>query len=162
MPTNHYNTMSYRDKTGEVSSFTVFNDAITAASLPGYLTQLTDFRAKTEALLIGFNSRNTWVGDADDNGADLPASNYAQRENKLRVVYKDVVTNEEFEITLPTIDLNLLTFIPGAKDYVQFSGAGVNAAVTQWVTAFEALASSPTDGTHNVVVIKMQFVGRNS
>lgn len=162
MPTTHYNTMTYLDKTGEKSTFTVFNDAITAVSLPGYLAQLTDFRAKTEALLLGTNVRNTWVGDADKNAEVLPASNYAQRENKLRVIYVGDTTGDEFEITLPTIDLALLTFIPGGKDYIQISGAGVNAAITDWITSFEAIASSPDDPAESVTVIKMQFVGRNS
>lgn len=162
MATEHYSTMSYRDKTGETSSFTIYNDAITAVSIAAFLAQLTTFRAKTEALLLGFNYRNTWVGDADINGADLPASNYAQRENKLRVLYKDTTTGEVFELTLPTIDLSKLTFIPGAKDFIQFAGAGVDAAITEWVTAFEAIASPPSDMTHNVQVTGMQFVGRNS
>jgi len=162
MPTTHYNTMSYLDKTGEVSGFTVFNDAITAVSLPGYLANLTDFRAKTEALLLGTNIRNAWVGDADANAAVLPASNYAQRENKLRVIYVGLITGKDYELTLPTIDLSLLTFIPGGKDYIQISGAGVNAAITDWIASFEALASTPDDPAEGVDVIKMQFVGRNS
>lgn len=154
--------MTFIDQTGEKSGFTVYNDAITAVSLPGFLAQLTDFRAKTVALVLGNNTRNTWVGDADDNGDALPGNNYAQRENKLRVVYRDTTTLEEYELTIPTVDLALLTFIPGGKDFVQFSGAGVNAAVTDWVTSFEALASPPENPTHNVQVVKMQFVGRNS
>lgn len=162
MATTHYNTMTFIDETAEKSGFTVFNDAITAVSLPGFLAQLTTFRAATNAIVLGNNTRNTWVGDADDNGDALPGNNYAQRENKLRVVYRDTTTLEEYEITIPTIDLALLTFIPGAKDYVQFSGAGVNAAITAWVTAFEAIASPPEAPGNNVVVVKMQFVGRNS
>lgn len=162
MPTTHYNTMSYLDETGEVSGFTVFNDAVTAVSIAGYLTQLGEFRTATNALALGTNLRNTWVGDADENARDLPGNNYAQRENKLRVIYADTTSGKEHELTIPTIDLALLTFIPGGKDYVQFSGAGVNAAVTTWVTKFEALASPPDEPTHGVEVVKMQFVGRNS
>jgi len=162
MATTHYNTMSFLDETDEVGSFTVYNDAVTAVSIAGYLTQLTDFRAKTNALTLGTNLRNVWVGDADDNARDLPGNNYAQRENKLRVMYQGVTSGKDFEISIPTIDLALLTFIPGGKDYVQFSGAGVNVAITNWVTSFEAIASSPDDPAENVVVTKMQYVGRNT
>lgn len=154
--------MSFLDQTGEVGTFTVFNDAITAVSIAGYLTQLTDFRAKTVALTRGTNLRNTWVGDADDNGRVLPGDNLAQRENKLEVTYQDTTTDKEYTLAIPTIDLTLLEFIPGAKDAVRFSGAGVNAAVTDWVTAFQALASPPDEPTHNVVVTKMKFIGVNS
>lgn len=162
MATTHYNTMSFLDETDEVSSFTVYNDAITAVSIAAFLAQLTDFRAKTVAITLGTNLRNTWVGDADDNGRVLPGNNFAQRENKLRVVYQDDTTLEQYEITVPTIDLALLEFIPGAKDYVQFAGAGVNAAITDWVTSFEALASPPENPGNAITVLKMQFVGRNS
>jgi len=154
--------MSFLDETDEVGSFTVYNDAVTAVSIAGYLTQLTDFRAKVNALTLGTNLRNTWVGDADDNARELPGNNYAQRENKLRVIYQGNTSGKEFEISIPTVDLALLTFIPGGKDYVQFEGAGVNAAVTQFVTAFEAIASSPEDPAEGVTIVKMQFVGRNS
>lgn len=162
MATTHYNTMSFLDQTGEVGSFTVFNDAITAVSIGGFLTQLGAFRTATNALVIGTNLRNTWVGDADENARELPGNNYAQRENKLRVLYEDSTNGKGYELSIPTIDLALLTFIPGGKDWVQFEGAGVNAAVTDWVTAFEALASPPDDPTHGVTVTAMQYVGRNT
>ena len=162
MPTTHYNTLSYLDQTDEVGSFTVFNDAVTAVSLPGYLAQLTTLRAATDAITLGTPLRNTWVGDADANERVLPGNNFAQRENKLRVIYTGNTTGKEFELSIPTIDLALLTFIPGGKDFIQISGAGVNAAITAWIAAFEAIASSPDDPAENVTVQKMQFVGRNT
>jgi hypothetical protein len=160
MATSHYNTLTFVDKTGEPSTMTVFNDAITAVSLPGYLANLTDFRAKTNAITLGDNKRNTWVGDADDNAVDLAAqSNYSQRENKLLVTYKDTTTNEEYTLTIPTIDLSKLAFIPGAKDAVPLDAS---AEIIAWITSFETLASPPEAPGNAVEVLKLRFVGRNS
>lgn len=160
MTTTHYNTVTILDRTGETSNFTVYNDAITAVSIEGFLAQLTDFRAKCQALSVGAIIRTTWVGDADDTPVDAATlSNLAQRENKLLVTYEDTTTHEKYNLTIPAIDLTKLAFVPGAKDAVRLDSS---AAITAWIAAFEALASPPEDMTHAVKVLKMRFVGRNS
>jgi hypothetical protein len=162
MATTHYSTLTYKDATGESSTMKVYNDAITALSIGGFLTQLGAFKTATDALVLGNRTRSAWIGDYDTLSNDPASNNYAQRENKLLVSYKDTTTDEEYELTIPTVDLALLTFIPGAKDAVQFAGAGVNAAVTAWVTAFEAFASPPEAPGNAVQVTAMRFVGRNT
>jgi hypothetical protein len=159
MPTLHYNTMTYVDKTNEVSSVTIYNDAITAASLPGYLTQLGALRTATDAITLGGRVRGTWVGDADETLVDpstLP--NQAQRENKLLVVYENATTNKRFQLTIPTLDLSIVTFVPGGKDAILMTTPEIAA----WITAFEAIASPPDDPAAGVNVLEMRFVGRNS
>ena len=162
MPTSHYSTLTYKDATGESSTMKVYNDAITALSIGGFLAQLGALKTATDAITLGNRTRSSWVGDYDTISDDPATDNYAQRENKLLVSYKDTTTNEVYQLTIPTIDLALLTFIPGAKDAVQFAGAGVNAAVTDWVTAFEAFASPPENPGNGVEVVAMRFVGRNT
>lgn len=160
MATTHYNTISYIDKTGEVTTFKVFNDAVTAVSIASYLAQITELRARTDDICIGKQVRATWVGDADDEPADLTTiSNLAQRENKLLVTYEDTTTHEHFNLSIGTIDLTKLVFTPGGKDAVSLTSS---AEIIAWITAFEAVASPPNNPANNVNVIALRFVGRNS
>jgi len=54
-----------------------------------------------------------------------------------------------------------LNFVPGGGDAVLFSGAGASTAITEWVTAFEAIARTPRSDANSVEVVGMRFVGRN-
>lgn len=159
MATTHYSTQTFIDATGETSTMKVYNDAITAVSLPGFLTDFGDFKTKTAAITRGEITRTTWVGDADETGNTAPSDQLAQRENKLLVTYRDTTTNEKYTLTVPTIDLTLLTFIPGGKDAVAIPTAG---PLFDWITSFETLASPPEAPGNAVEVIALRFVGRNT
>lgn len=153
----HYYALTYRDATGETATMKVFNGAVTAVSIGGYLTAIGTLRTATDALTLGQAASEQWVGDNTLISADAASNNYAQRENKLLVQYKGNTTNKRFTLTIPTIDLALLTFIPGGKDAVQITAG----AVQNWVDAFEAIGRSPDDDTENVTVVGLKFVGRN-
>jgi len=160
LTTTHYNTMTFTDKTGETTTVTIYNDAVTAVNIAGYLGQLTTLRDATDDIVIGGQSRATWVGDADDTPIDVSTlSNLAQRENKLLVTYEDTTTHETYTLSIGTIDLTKLLFVPGGKDAVSLTSS---AEIIAWIAAFEAIASPPEDPAHNVKVLKLRFVGRNS
>ena len=160
MTTTHYSTMTFTDKTGEPTTVKIYNDAVTALSIAAYLAQLGTLRTATGAITLGAQSRATWVGDADDTPVDTSAlPNTAQRENKLLVTYEDTTTHEQYQLSIGTIDLTKLSFVPGAKDAVLLTAP---TEIVDWITAFEAIASPPEAPANGVKVLKMRFVGRNS
>lgn len=83
------------------------------------------------------------------------ASTLAQRENKWLVRYHDSVTFQRYQVSIGTADLSVL---PSGSEFIDLT-AGDGLA---FKTAFEALAKSPADGSHTVIVDSVQFVGRNS
>lgn len=155
---NHYTVTTMRDKTDEKSSFKLYNGAITAGTIAGFLTQYAALKTAIDALCLGVLAKDMWVGDSTELDASLPASNYAQRENKLLVTYKGNTTEKIFTATLPTVDLALLTFTPGGKDAVSLT---VGAEVIALIAAIEAMGRTPDDDTETIEVIGLRFVGRN-
>lgn len=160
MATNHYSTITHTDKTGESTTVKIFNDAITAVNIAGYLTQLGTLRSAIDAITLGAATRLTWVGDADDNPVD-PAtlSNLAQRENKLLVTYEDSTTKERYTLSIGTFDLSKAVFTPGAGDAMLLTSPQ---EIVDFITAFEAIGSPPENPGNGVNVIALRFVGRNS
>lgn len=153
--------VGYRDATEEIGTLRVYADEITAASLPGFLTDMGAFVAATDAITLGVRARESWGEETVVSNA-VPSDKAAQREMKLLVQYQGVTTEKPYTLTIPTIDPDVLNFVPGGGDAVQFEGAGASAAIAAWVTAFETLASAPDDEAEAVVVTGMRFVGRNS
>ena len=159
----HRGTMSFRDQTNEIGRFDYYYDAITALSIGDFLTQNGAFTAATVALVLGENAQNIWTGDVTTVSNALPDNPAAQRESKLLVQYQDTTTEKPYTLTIPSINYDLLHFMTGAGDNVAFLEAdGATDEILAWVTAFEALCSPPDAPTHNVAVIGMRFVGRNT
>lgn len=158
----HKSSLTYGDATGETSDVEIFNGAITALTIAGFLTAFGDFQTKTDAITLGTRRKQKWIGDLTTVTNDFPTNPAAQREAKLRVTYQDVTTEEQFSLTIPTIDFSVLNFVPGGGDAVIFAGAGASTEITDWVTSFEALAKSPRTPANAVEVVGMRFVGVNS
>lgn len=159
----HKSVISYRDATGEVGRLELYNDAITAVSLPGFLTDFGAFQTATDAITLGVRYQQQWIGDLTTVSNAIPSDKAAQREMKLLVNYQGATTEKPYTLTIPTIDPDVLVFLPGAGDAVAFTSAnGASAAIIAWVDAFETLASAPDDPAEGVVVTGMRFVGRNS
>lgn len=157
----HKSSITYGDVTEETSKLEVYNGAITAASLPGFLTQFGALQTATDAITLGTRRQQSWIGDLTTVSNAWPTDKNAHRENKLLVTYRDDVTEEEFILTIPTIDGEQLNFVPGGGDAVIFSGTGASVNIVNWVTAFEALARTPRSDANSVTVVGMRFVGRN-
>lgn len=158
----HVSGLSYRDATDEVGSFEFFHGAITAVSIAGFLADFGDLQTATDAITLGTRSSQFWTGDRTTVSNAIPTNPAAQREARLRVKYMDDTTEQQYTLTIPTIDFSKLVFVAGGKDAVVFSGAGAHADIVAWVTAFETIARSPDDDTHTVTVVKMRFIGQNS
>jgi hypothetical protein len=158
----HKSILTYGDVSEETSPLTIFNDAITAISLPGFLTNLAALETATDNVTIGVRRKSTWVGDETTITNTWPTDKAAHRENKLLVTYIDDTTEKPYTLTIPTIDFSVLNYVPGGGDAVLFAGAGASAQIIAWVTAFEAIASSPDNPGNSVTVTKMRYVGRNT
>lgn len=151
---SHYNVLTYRDASGELSNMTVHNGAITAVSIAGFLTDFGDLKTAVDALVIGQLATEMWVGDKSLVSRDLPASDYAQRENKWLVTYEGDTSHKLFQIEIPTADAALRN---QNNDDIDITAAPFAA----FVTAFETIARSPDSDVETVTVRGMKFVGRN-
>ena len=154
----HYGTFTLLDETGEKSAMKFYHGAITAANLGGYLTEFGNMRTATEALTRGTMHKERIVMDDTLLNSALPGDNLAQREFKLLVVYRDVVTQKIFTMTIPTADLTQVEFVPGAGDNIRLDAP---VAVADWITAFETIGRSPDNDANGVEVVQIRAVGRN-
>jgi hypothetical protein len=156
---SHYSTFTLLDQTEEKGTMSFPHGALTVASLPGFLTEFGALRTAVTGLTRGTLSKEKIVLDETVLSTAVPGDNLAQRENKFLVVYRDTTSGKTYTMTIPTADLAVVEFAPGGGDVIILNDAGPVAA---FVAAFEAIARSPESDTHNVEVMQMRFVGRNS
>jgi len=158
----HKARINYGDVSEETSGLEVFTGAITAVSIGGFLTQFGTLQSTTDAITLGERRSQSWIGDLTTVSNDWPTDPAAHRENKLLVTYRDDVTEEEFNLTIPTIDFTKLVFVPGGGDAVSFATGVGSAEIVAWVAAFEAMARTPRSDANSVTVVAMRYVGRNT
>jgi len=154
-------TISLRDATGEPTSVSVRISTLNAGNFAATATALATLNAATAAITLGVVAGTSFGNDEVISNAESsdPA---AQRESKLLITYWDTTTEKTYNVSIGTIDFDLLHFMPGAGDAVAFKTAdGAPTEITDWVTAFEAVAKAPDTG-NAVAVIGARFVGRNS
>lgn len=153
----HLSKFTINDRSGEKSNHTLYNGAITAGSLPGFLTDFGAYRTALEAIILGNVTQEEWVGDRTQLTEAIPASNFAQRELKLLIRYVGDTSGGIHTLEIPTPDLANLTIDP-STDLVDLADGGIMAA---WVTAFQTIARTPDDDTETVTVQSARVVGRN-
>lgn len=153
----HLSKFTINDRSGEKSNHTLYNGAITAGSLPGFLTDFGAYRTALEAIILGNVTQEEWVGDRTQLTEAIPASNFAQRELKLLIRYVGDTSGGVHTLEIPTPDLANLTIDP-STDLVDLADGGIMAA---WVTAFQTIARTPDDDTETVTVQSARVVGRN-
>lgn len=154
MPGQHYAGVTVLDYSEETSQTNFSIGAITAVSLPGFLTQFGDWKNALGNIILGTISKDRWVGDATDISNTPPASANAQVELKWLVTYEGATTKKKFRQELPTADPSKT--VPGT-DKADMTDTDIAA----YVTAFEAVAKSPDDDAEAVNVLDMRIVGRN-
>lgn len=160
MPVGSSATLQIRDyadaaENAELSPLIVPSYQIDAANLATWLTGWGTLKTATDAIILGVMAAETVnIYNTTLSGA-LPASQFAQRELKLRVTYQGDTSLRKRRVEVPTPDLASLTLV--GKDNISFS-TGVMAT---WVTAFEALARMSDNDAETVTVIGIKVVGRN-
>lgn len=146
---------TFLDFSNEKSTFSVFNDAITAVSLPGFLTQFGALRTALEGVTLGVVQQEQWVGDRTVISNTPPTDPFAQRELKWLVGYTNPASGKLFTVEVPTAD-------PTGRLVAGTDLADLNeAAMAAFVTAFENLVSPPDDQAGAVNVEYVRLVGRN-
>jgi hypothetical protein len=148
-------TASYLDASADRATSTqIAITTLTAGNVAAQAALIATLDAAQIAMLLGTESQSDIDYARIKTGAARPSNVHAQRENKFVVRYHDATTFQKFRVELPCADLSLL---PLGSDFLVIT-AGLPAT---YVTAFEAVAKSPSDPTHAVVVDSIQFVGRN-
>lgn len=163
LPAGNYlpSSISLIDRTEETGVFRVYGRVITAANFDAQATLWTALTAAANALTIG-SVVKTVHGVEVVYASVIPTDNAAQRENKL-LIRAQTASGIKATYTLPTVDLQLLTFLTGAKDFcATTTEQGATEEVTDFIEAFEAFAVEPRSGTVAMAVRSLQFVGRNT
>jgi hypothetical protein len=154
---SHYGTLAIRDNSKELSRFTVNYGAVTAASLPGLLTDWGNLKTAVAGVTIGELANEVLTIDNTVLSSAVPTNPFAQRELKLKVNYVGDTTGKPYHITIACPDLTNLTL--NNTDEVLLADGGIMAAL---VTAMETIMRTPDDDTETVTVVSAYIVGRNN
>jgi len=84
---DHTLARQYRDFSNELSTTKVYIPAITVGSIVGVLALAATYEAALDGITIGEAAKSTIVMDSNILSADLPDSEFAQRELKWLVHY---------------------------------------------------------------------------
>ncbi|MFQ3647752.1 MAG: hypothetical protein SNJ80_12550 [Anaerolinea sp.] len=155
MTTQHYSMFTLLDASNEKSNVTIYNGAITATSLPGFLTQFGAVRSAIDAITLGTIHKEAWIGDSTVLSQTLPTNAFAQRELKWLVRYRGNTSNKIFTLTIPTAD-------PAGRLVAGTDRADLtNPQIQTFITEFQNFARTPDDDTETVTVLDITLVGRN-
>jgi hypothetical protein len=154
MANSHYYGFSVLDYSNERSGSKVNFGAVTAINLAGVLAQIGDLRTAIGNIILGVVSSDRWVGDSTILSSTPPAEPTAQVELKFQFTYEGADTHKKFRLEIPTADPSKTV---AGSDMVDLTDTDIAA----FVTAFEALATSPDDDTESVNIIEGRLVGRN-
>lgn len=155
---SHYSSVSIRDFSGESSATTVYNGAITTASIAGFLTDFGAWKTALQNIILGVIAKDKWVGDATNISNAIPTDKNAQRERKLMLHYETNTIKKLLHITIPTVDVAKLTMLPGGKDIVDITTGTEMLAL---VAAFNTLAKNPDNDAEGCTVVGAELVGRS-
>lgn len=151
-------SLSYRDYSGELKSIRLYTGEITAASLPGLLTELATFKTAMDAVALGVRAVEHW-GEQTIVSNDRAAVENAQIETELLVRCVGETLEGPWSFRIPTVDYTKFAFAdPPAGDQVIISGAGASSETTALITALEATFKMPNDETEAIVVVGMEVV----
>lgn len=146
-----FTLLDFSDETSTVSMQGV---TLTAANFDAQATLFNAVNSALFNLTLGVEHKHqrsiVTIGSSTP-----PTDPYAQRELKWLMTYSGNTSGKEFQIEIPTPDLTD-NLVPGT-DLADLSS-------TDWaafVTAFEAYAKSPDNGTEAVTVQSARLVGRN-
>lgn len=151
-------TISYRDAGNEIGTMQFYGPTLTAANHDAKVALWATLLTKTDALCLGRRSKDVY-NDESIYAYGQP-TNGAARELKLLVQYQDSVNGQQMTLTIPTLDPSIPAYVENinARDVVLID---TPAAVTEWITAFEAFAVNPRTG-NGVTVTGMKVVGRSN
>jgi len=148
------NNIQITDYSNEKSSFGVTSITANAGNLAAQQTLAATLVGTVEDLTIGELTKQAMSLVILDSPA-IPTNPYAQREMKWLVQYVGDSSGKIFSIEIAAPDIT---------DNVLPNSDRADLTSTDWaafVTAFEAFARSPDNGTETVTVLRADLVGRN-
>lgn len=126
---------------------------LTAANFDAQNTLMDNLVGAVQAIILGTKIKDTRKATVEEFSKTRPASAFAQRELKWRVIYNDTVNPAgNGSLEMPTPDLQFLDANGTHLDLASTEGAA-------FVTAFEAYQRSKLGNT--VEVQSVELVGRN-
>jgi hypothetical protein len=156
----HYTQWSILDYSDEKSPLKVFNGAITAVSIGGFVTDVGTIRGLIQNLVLGTVHSEQWVGDNTVISNTRPTDPDAQRERKGLVTYVGDTTGKKYTFTIPTIRTKTAggasLIVPGT-DLFNLTLAPVEPLVT----ALNGFMRTPDDDEESVTIQSIRLVGRN-
>lgn len=165
--TYHPSEITYWDKSQEVGRFEVYGAVVTATiddiDVVNWDDENTLWSAlvtKANGMVLGLvrSSRfvNEVITNANPDKADINQG--ALREVKLQIKYIDNTTQKAYSVTLPTLDLSKVTYLPiVGDDAVSITAPS---AMVDFVAAFEGYAVAPDTG-NPVTIREASVIGRN-
>lgn len=141
-----------RDASNEYSTFQVPIINLTGANYAANIGLVTALQNALINIILGNVASRAVAAEQASINDNTVANQFAQRENKAMVVYRNTVNNALLRAEIPTPDLAKL--VPGT-DLFDLADADMAA----FVAAFEAIVQA--DGTSVVNVEEIRFVARN-
>lgn len=164
-------SLRYMDFSKEESGVTFTGVALDGASYDAQVVLMHNLRSAVDGITLGARQQEKIVADTQNSSLDAPTDKNAQRERKWLVLYKDNTQyydfpstafpnpgyGKKFTLDIPTADLSLLTAVH--SDTLDADDPALPAAITAFITAFEAYQISPYNGAAEV--LEITAVGRN-
>lgn len=145
---------SYRDYSGEVSSFELTTYAITGANFANHEAHQAALDSAIAGITQGELAKTAFgmrVTESNDNG---PFG--ANRELKYLVTYRANSSEKLFRVELPCVQEIEANYKPNT-DELDLTAT----LVAAFVDAFEDIVRSPDNGTEACTVMSIRLVGRN-
>ena len=149
-------SVSWRDFSDEKSTSSMTTVQLTAGNVVATLGLLDALLGAMSAITEGNAESSRVTFRAQEENPGRPTSESAQRERKWLVFYHDDTTAKKYRMEIPTAWLTD-NMVPGT-DLADLAATNIAA----FVTAFEAVAKDPDTGLNDVIIDKIQHVGRRS
>lgn len=162
--TYHPASITFWDKSREKGTMEVYGVPVTAVNFTAVSGLWSSVVSASIALANGLIYSQRWVNlfIANAYPPDVDITQEAVREIGLKVLYIDSTTQKKLEVTLPTLNLSLVTYLSQAKDFVAISAdQGAGDEMVAFVDAFEAYVVNPQTG-NGVTVVGAKVVGKNT
>jgi len=154
--TRQKGSVGYIDAGGEKGSTTgLWLPVVTAANEVAQSAAWADVLDAMDAITLGARYRDQYV-DTTTYAASRPA-NGAAREIALKLIARDAVTGQTWDIRIPTLDISLIQYDPnyGAKDVVDLTTTELSALID----ALEAMPlKNPYNYANNGEIVGAQVV----
>jgi hypothetical protein len=149
---------SFRDAGNEIGKMKLYGATLSAGDFAAQQTAWGALMTAVNALVLGVETRRVYGNEV--LYSTTQPTNGAAREIKLLVQAQDDTNGQRMYVTIPTIDPTIPSYVENinAKDVVRVD---TPAAITDFISAFEAFAVNPRTG-NGLLVVGLKVVGRST